>query len=270
MSVSILWNQSYGGLVMAYIFFKQGDYGRCIKEMEVSIQLGEKAGFMIPTVLGGSLLGIVHTELGTLEQAEDWVSLAQAQADQVNPSLRLSPLATSAYISLHRGRLPDAKALLEEVLAFNVAQINDLDLRIVAMTSGETWLILEDYQRVVNDSEHFLLLFEQRDMRADAPILKSQKGRALLAMGRYKSAEKLLFEARITAESLGTRPVLWQILAAQSALARLQGDDLVAEKLRQQAVGVIQEMAQLVPDPELRASFLLTPAVEAILTRPNR
>jgi hypothetical protein len=87
----------------------------------------------------------------------------------MSPSLRLSPLAASAYISLFRSKLPITKALLEEALALSNAQVNDLDMIIVAIASGETWLVLEDYQRVVNDTDQFLLWFEKRGMQADAP-----------------------------------------------------------------------------------------------------
>ena len=69
-------------------------------------------------------------------------------------------------------------------------------------------------------------------------------------------------EARAEAEAIGSRRMLWQILFA---LSRLETDPTEAERLRQQAREIAKYIADHTP-PDLRASFLALPAVQAVLT----
>jgi hypothetical protein len=72
-------------------------------------------------------------------------------------------------------------------------------------------------------------------------------------------------EARVEAEAMGSRWMLWQILAT---LAQVEIDSVTAAQLRQEARSIIAEIAAHVSDAGLRASFLTLPAVLALENDP--
>ncbi len=73
-----------------------------------------------------------------------------------------------------------------------------------------------------------------------------------------------LRQARAEAETLGSRRILWQILAALSEAERESGNEGEARKVNEQAKSVVAYIADHTPD-ELRPSFLNLPQVRSIL-----
>jgi tetratricopeptide (TPR) repeat protein len=81
------------------------------------------------------------------------------------------------------------------------------------------------------------------------------KGKALLAQGRVEAARAAWMEARAEAEALGSRRVLWPILAALAEIEAGRGHAAEAQGLRQQAREIITYIADHCP-PDLRNAFL--------------
>ncbi len=97
--------------------------------------------------------------------------------------------------------------------------------------------------------------------RAYIPHALYLQARALLALNQDKAACDLLQEARAEAEAIGTRRTLWSILFA---LSQLQTNPTDAQRLRRQAQEIIQSIADHIGNPELRASFLNLPHIQAV------
>ena len=72
-------------------------------------------------------------------------------------------------------------------------------------------------------------------------------------------------KARSEAEALGSRRTLWKILAALSEIEAQRGDAIETKNLRQQARQIVEDIAAHIPSPELRASFLNLPQVQAVV-----
>lgn len=86
-------------------------------------------------------------------------------------------------------------------------------------------------------------------------------GQALLALGQAETGRHRLLEARIEAETIGSRRWLWPILFTLSQIE----DPSEAKRLRQQAREIIDYITDHTP-PDLRASFLNLPTIQEILT----
>jgi tetratricopeptide (TPR) repeat protein len=91
------------------------------------------------------------------------------------------------------------------------------------------------------------------------------KGKALLAQGRIEAARAAWMEARAEAEALGSRRVLWPVLAALAEIEAQLGNAAEAAALRRRAREIIQYIADHCP-PDLRASFLNLPDVQAVMS----
>jgi hypothetical protein len=82
-------------------------------------------------------------------------------------------------------------------------------------------------------------------------------------MGQTEAARKTLLEAQAEAEVIGSRRILWQILFT---LSQLETEPAETERLRKQAQEIVAYIANNISEPELRASFLGLPEVQAVLT----
>ena len=96
-----------------------------------------------------------------------------------------------------------------------------------------------------------------RSIRADAMLLK---GRALAATGMISEAAPTLREARASAESLGHRRILWEILFELSRTAGVSEQ----ETLLKEAGAIVESIAAALEE-DLRASFLQRPEVRSVL-----
>jgi hypothetical protein len=74
-----------------------------------------------------------------------------------------------------------------------------------------------------------------------------------------------LIEGRDAAEELGFAPMAWQIDIALSRLVAETGDATRAAELRERARSVVDQLAASIDDDSLRASFLATPDVRAVV-----
>jgi hypothetical protein len=99
------------------------------------------------------------------------------------------------------------------------------------------------------------------EARAFLPETLYLKSKAVLGLGQVDIARNNLVEARLTAETIGSRRMLWSILLA---LSQIEPGPVKAEDLRRQAQEIVQDIANHTP-PELRASFLNLPEVRAVL-----
>jgi hypothetical protein len=106
------------------------------------------------------------------------------------------------------------------------------------------------------------------NLRLFLPDALHLKGQALFDLGRMDEASEALEEARLVAESIGSRRMRWQIQAGLSKVEAMRGDAERAEELRKQAAAAITYIAAHTPSAELRGSFLSQPQVKAVLDPP--
>jgi hypothetical protein len=87
------------------------------------------------------------------------------------------------------------------------------------------------------------------------------RGKAQWMLGERAQAQESFAQARAAADALGSRRMLWQILAA---LAELEDDAAQENALRAQACEIAAYIVEHM-SPELRESFLNLPQARAIM-----
>ncbi|MCB0211539.1 MAG: hypothetical protein KDJ52_19530, partial [Anaerolineae bacterium] len=122
------------------------------------------------------------------------------------------------------------------------------------------------YKRALAVADELLTDLRQFGMRSEIPQILYLLAQALLGLGQDEAARNRLQEARIEAEAIGSRRMLWSILFA---LSRLEPDPVEAENLRRQAQAIIMYIVEHIHQPKLHASFLALPLVQALLAPPN-
>jgi hypothetical protein len=133
----------------------------------------------------------------------------------------------------------------------------------ILQAEAELVLAQGDYERARVIGEEALSAFRRLGMRPFLSPALYLLGRAWVGLDQPGAGRNCWLAARAEAEAIGSRRLLWQILAA---LSRLEPDPLEAERLRGQAGEVITFIAGHTP-VELRATFLTLPAVRAILAK---
>jgi hypothetical protein len=88
------------------------------------------------------------------------------------------------------------------------------------------------------------------------------KGQAHLMEGEPDAAKAAFEQARLAAEALGSRWLLWQILAAQ---AGIEADKGKSAALKSQACEVVQFIADHIHGDEMRSQFLKSEGVNALI-----
>jgi hypothetical protein len=89
------------------------------------------------------------------------------------------------------------------------------------------------------------------------------KGKLHFMRGDLIKAKNVLEQARSAAEKLGSRRLLWQIIAI---LAEVESDKDLSMGLKAEAQEIIQYIANHITRQDLRASFLRFAAISAVVT----
>ncbi len=88
------------------------------------------------------------------------------------------------------------------------------------------------------------------------------KGKAHLLNGERDLAKSAFEQARLAAEAIGSRRLLWQILAA---LAGVESDNGKPAVLKAQAREIIQFIADHIHEDAMRSQFLQSEGVSAVI-----
>jgi hypothetical protein len=109
---------------------------------------------------------------------------------------------------------------------------------------------------------------EQRHTRFwYAEVLYTQ-AQALLELERTRDAQNVLERARLEAEALRARRMLWLIYLASGRIAARQNDPVGAERHFRKGRQVVQEIVERIERPALRASFMQRSDVQALFAQP--
>ncbi|GIV96295.1 MAG: hypothetical protein KatS3mg057_0952 [Herpetosiphonaceae bacterium] len=266
-SIDNLWGQAYSRTYIGLVYLEYGELSRAIQTMEESVELAEQAGFIIPLIETRSILGLVYGMLGEIRRGIGLAQQALARAEEQLQPLRYSPLAILARLSIQAGLLEEAEATISKCRALEWQNGFLLMPVWVMLAEGELALARQQYQRAINIADELLNLLNKRTclpLMPDALMLKAQ---ALFADGQVEQAAEPAGEARRLAERLRSRRSLWPALALLADIEERRGNHDQAAALRRQARTIVESIAETIAAPELRAGFLNTPAVRALLER---
>jgi tetratricopeptide (TPR) repeat protein len=255
-----LWGQSFCRMFVSYVYLERGEMATGIETMKECIQLGDESGFMMPQVATRADLGWLYGILGAVDHGLELASVARQRAEQRLPTFRTWALACLARLYVMSDQLTEAEAMITEghaTFTEDFAQHAPFEL---PLAEAELALAKHDTARAIDVIDNLLMRldkFKIRSFRSDALYLK---GKALSQLDRVAEARSVLQAARAEAEALGSRRMLWQILAALSQIEIEQ-----RETLRRQAREIVTTIADHCP-ADLRASFLNLPDVRALRT----
>lgn len=265
-----VYSQSYSRMFVGRIFLDRGDSAYAIGLMREAIRQGEEVGFYGTLVFTRADLAWAYGWLGDVPRG---LALAR-QAEQAGgavPNFQLLPLAALVRLHVRAGDLAAAQAVIA-TMRRKYRNFDDLKQVTGALVSAWADVVLAEAScalalraeaQVVVWLDDFIPQLRAGQLRHFMPEALWLHARALNTLGRISDAHAALTQARAEAEAIGSRRMLWQILATLSELAAQRGDDGETRALKHQAREHITYIADHCP-PELRASFLHQPEVEQI------
>lgn len=259
-SIDNLWGQSHSRYKIGYGYWDRGQAEQAIFMMEEAIRLSELAGFTVPQVVTRADLAAVYADLGAIERSLETAHLAHTVADTRMPISRNYVLATLAQIHLRYGNLTAAEEAVNQGKEVPNHETFSVFSTPVILAEGELMVRLGHYERAVAVTDDLLATLRQLGMGIYIPQALYLQGQALLALGQAETGRNRLLEAQTEAETIGSRRMLWQILAT---LAELETDPTEAERLRRQTREIVKYIADHTP-ADWRDSFLALPKVQAV------
>ncbi len=264
-AIGNLWGQSFCRMFVSFVYFDRGEMARAIRCMEECIHYADQAGFVLGEIATRADLGLAFGMLGDVERGIALAESGAAQAQQRLPGFRSWPLACLARLHRLAGNIEAAAKIISAI--YDSALKEDLATPVanhIQLAAAEVAVARQDYDRARAVLDEMLARLERTGLRAHRSDALLLKGRVLLAQTEIAQAQDTLRRARLEAESLNARRTLWQILAALSEVETHRGHADAARALREQARGIVAEIARNTPE-DLRARFLNMPTVNRVL-----
>jgi len=101
--------------------------------------------------------------------------------------------------------------------------------------------------------------------RVDIPEALRWKANALIGLGKFDKAHRILTEAHSLAKGLDAKPQLWPILASLQIVNSKLGKDKEAATNREEARAIIQQIADSLHEIRLSESFLNQPRIQNMM-----
>jgi ATP/maltotriose-dependent transcriptional regulator MalT len=229
--------------------------------MAESIRLSEAIGFISPLIIVRADLAMIYGALGAFDRAVEIARLAVDVAETKMPIFRIYALATLARLYVEQGQLVEADTLIDQMKK-DPHRDGYIFPAMRLQAEGELALAQGHYKQARTIAAEAVKQLQQSGVRILLPAALYLQGRSALSLGQPDAARACWQAARAEAEAIGSRRMLWQILAVLSPLERDPGE---AEQLRRQARELVTCIAEHTPS-DLRASFLALPAVRAIIS----
>jgi tetratricopeptide (TPR) repeat protein len=255
--------RSFAGLIHT----DRGDIDRAIAISEEAIGYAQVSSNVTVLIGTRSDLGRTYAMMGAVEHAQALAELALESAGRFE-LLRPWPGATIVRLHLMQhdlamaatafAGLPDFRELMRRAGFVPFMWAN------LALAGIELALARENWSGAALLAQEIVGHLEPRGMRYLLPEVRLLQARAHLALGQDDGALAALQTARAEAEALGSRRLLWPILAALAEIASARGQ-VEATSLRQQAREIVNYIAARAPTPALRQSFLASAGVQSLL-----
>lgn len=205
------------------------------------------------------------TDLLAFDQAAKQAQKASELAKELNRPWMISGLQILRMTSLaYLGALDDTTMTeIEEDLKSIGKRMGRLAMSEVLFLKGSLQEALELIEKVCDSSERLGIKLDY------VPALEL-KLRILLGLGSINEALTTADEALHHAQQTDYRPMLWRIHAGRAQARIALGDENGAKDDYHNAAIIVNELAETIPDAELRQGFESSPLVTPILERSER
>jgi tetratricopeptide (TPR) repeat protein len=245
----------------------RGDYDQAIQAAELAIAFGERSGNVTSLIGTRGDLALAYGDLGNLEHGLELTRQAAADSDRF-PLIAAWGAASGVMLKLRLGDLDGAAMALAELPNFRELMRSAGFVPTMWIRTGEAGVRLAlargEGQRAAALAEELLGHLERLSVVFARPEVRLLHAQALLALGETEAAEAGLRQARLEAERLGARRLLWPILATLAEIDEARGEP-AARTLRQLAREHIGYIAAHTPSSALSQSFLAQGEVQRVL-----
>lgn len=261
-----LWGQSYSLFAVGTAHLERGEFALAIAKMQECIAVGERAGFLAPRLDTQLDLGRAYMWLGATQRA---IEIGLRTLKDIESFPRGFSMCYAALVEFYAAAddLIHAQEHLQNARAA-LAQANNL--LVYQMYVGRAALLLAvargDWQTVRSLCAEFISQMERIHVRLFLADVWYYLARALFELGEANAGFDALGHADAVAQAIGSRRMRWRILVLRADMEQARGNDLLANKARGQARGLLQFIAEHAPQ-EMRATFLNQKEVRAVMER---
>lgn len=260
------WGRSMSLAWVGWTRFERGEFGQAILAWEESLRLAKAVGFFMPGAMHQSDLAWCYRSAGAEEEAERHLDAANALVESRFPYLRAWALGHRSRAATAHGALElggrylklaqDGLAARTEFFAFQHAH--------VSLAAVELKLAKCDYEGAVAEAR--ARGNEQRAlMRPYVADFEYLEGEAHRLRGELDAAAQALSQARATASALGSRRILWQILAALASVEDVLGHAASAAGTREEARSISAGIEESLRPVGLAERFRALPVVRELM-----
>jgi len=234
----------------------QGRHGQALEAahsgLDIATQIGHREG------MGASqcVLGILYAELLAPEKARLHLEAALTLADELRSRVLVywaTGALTAAYCLLDD--LAQAQTCVEMVLSAETP-MDTLTKRYCWASRAELALCQGDPRLALDIVDRLIASAPGMSPGRVITFLWKLKGEALIAMGKMEEAHALLKAAVENAQATGERFLLWRLHASLAQLYCGIGRQSEAGKEFSTARELVEELADTVPNGEVRDKFL--------------
>lgn len=247
-SIGNTWGQCESLSNIAGILAEQGKFGDAIERFMRVIELSQKSGDAAMRVIGTINLAGIYESLGAYERAAELAENAQRLAEKTFPAWHVWAIALLGRVAVRQGdfvRAEDYTRVAREGLSGD----DKVTLIPILLALAEISIAKKDFADALMLADRALEYAMEMRFRPFLPETHFVRARALHDHDAV-AARDAFNRARMEAEAMGSRRMLWQILAALGE----------TDKARE----VVDYIAQNTPE-ELRASFLNLPNVREVM-----
>ena len=253
-----IWNQGWPRNARGQIWLEYGEIDKALEELEASLQLSKEANTPVYVAWYGATLCAAHFSLGLLQRGSELYSKLRIPNSDVPISPgRTSTLVAYALCEIAAGQLDTADATLAACPPTN--SVWDYARR---LAQSRLALARQDRDQAAAIAGEVVERSRQLGLGQCLPEALLLKGKALSQSGQRDSAKAVLEEACSAAEGIGSRRLLWQILAS---LCEAETDQQKAAVWKARGREIASFIAGHMSNSELRASFMQTPEARALL-----
>ena len=257
-----VWGRAFALQAIASALAERGDVGEAIRLGEEALALAERVGFLSAVSMGAAEAGLLYVFAGDPARGEALLAQGEDLTRRIFRGWLSYALAARARSAIASGELERAAALLEEARATFRGGVWYSPTFHVQLASVELHLAHRRFNAAAEEARDYAAGHLDKGVRLYVADLHWLEGRAYLGAGDDAAAYAAFVRARHVAKSIGSRRILWRVLAS---LAELERDAAVAALLRDEAVTIARDVAASLRPLGLDEHFLALPEARALV-----
>jgi tetratricopeptide (TPR) repeat protein len=253
-----VWAQGWPHYLQGQIWFEYGEIDRALDEIDASVRIAVEANSPIHKKWYSANLCWTYIQIGAIQKGMDLYRTTRVPNQEIPAPTAWSPTAVFyALCEIATGQLDLAASTLGARQLSNT--IFDYVLKLAQCSLA---LARKDHAQAIAIIDPVVKNSQQFKIGQYLPEALFLKGKTHLMNSEHDLAKAAFEQARLAAEAIGSRRLLWQIL---SAMAEIESDHEKSALLKTQANDHIQFIADHIRSDELRSLFLQSEAVKTLM-----